>query len=205
MLARSIFKLVIWKLWKCFLGKTNKLQRNRATRWKEHDSIWLSEMYQRAGKEPIQHTHLHFSQAMLQSHIFNPCISSGDAVLSRARDRQQPSKCGKHLGYYLRPNSFHDFSGITHVCQKLVMRLTALWKQGLSSQIFLPDSQRLIPGPTESMAEFPFSETEAWPTPKLGVSNSSLFILCAYTGHICSPQSLSCYAREEETPLACFI
>lgn len=94
MLAGPTFKLVIWKLWKCFLERTNKLQ-SRRIRWKEHDSIWLSEMYQRAGKEPVQCTHLHFSQVMLQSHTFHQCISSGGAVLSRALDRQQPSKCRK--------------------------------------------------------------------------------------------------------------
>lgn len=92
MLARSILNSVIWKLWKCFLERTNKLQRNRGIRWKENDSIWLSEMYQRAGKEPVQRAHLHFSYAVLQSHIFNQCISSGGAALSRALARQQRSE-----------------------------------------------------------------------------------------------------------------
>ena len=139
---------------------------------------------------------MYLMSALAQVVLHSPELWTGNSPVSAE---------SRALGYYLRPSSFHDFSGITHVCQKLVMRLRALWKHGLSSQIFLPDSQRLIPGPTESMAKFPFSKTEAWPTSKVGVSNSSLFILCTYTGHICSLQSLSCYAREEETPLTCFI
>lgn len=85
---------------------------------------------------------------MLQSPTFNQCSSSGGAALSRALD----SEC-RRQGTEVLP--------MTQLVQKLVMRLRALWKHGLSSQIFLPDSQRLIPGPTESVAEFPFCRTEA--------------------------------------------
>lgn len=94
---------------------------------------------------------IHFISALAQVVLYSPELWTGNSP-ANAESRA--------LGYYLRPNLFHDFSGITHVCQKLVMRLRALWKQGLSSQIFLPDSQRLIPGPTESMTKIPFSKTE---------------------------------------------
>lgn len=95
---------------------------------------------------------IHVTSALAQVVLYSPELWRGNSP-ANAESRA--------LGYYLRPNLFRDFSGVTHVCQKLVMRLKALWKQGLSSQIFLPDSQRLIPGPTESMAKFAFSKTEA--------------------------------------------
>lgn len=189
MLAGPTFKIVTWKLWKCFLGGT------RAPKKRERDEKnMIVSSSPRCAKELGQ------SQPGTPSSIFPKSFSKVMYFVCQLwRNRQQLTE-RRALGCL-----FRDISETTYVCQKLVMRLRVLWKQGLSSQILLPNSQRLIPGPTESMAKFPFSRAEARSTPKTGVSCSSLLIFCTYTDHICSPPSLSCYARKEETPLACLI
>lgn len=126
----------------------------------------------------------------------NQCPSSGGAVL-RALHRHSPAKVGgRALGYHLRPNSSQS------QCQKLVMSLRALWKQGLSSQIFFPDSQRLIP-----------ALLNQWQNSHSAEGKHDLLPNWAFPAAACSFQALrkgrivpySCSARDQETPLACLI